>query len=76
MQTKRTDRWSKTLPLIDTSNMALGPDDAMQMEVVPFHEPSGGYDAIITAVDVVSHYQFTLFVIKTDALIYICIYRT
>ena len=51
MQTKRTDKRSITPPMVDTSKMVLGPEDALQMDIVPFDEPSGGYTAIITAMD-------------------------
>ena len=47
--------------------MAVGPDDALQMDIVPFDEPSGGYNAIITVMDVYSRYLFTYNVVKTDA---------
>ena len=67
MQTKRTDKRSITPPMIDTSKMALGPEDALQMDIVHFDEPSGGYTAIITAMDVFSRYLFTYNVIRTDA---------
>ena len=67
MQTKRRDKRSITPPMIDTSKMALGPEDALQMDIVPFDEPSGDYTAIITAMDVFSRYLFTYNVIRTDA---------
>ena len=67
MQTKRTDKRSITPPMIDTSKLALGPEDALQMDIVPFDEPSGGYNAIVTAMDVYSRYLFTYNVVKTDA---------
>ena len=67
MQTKQTDKQYITPPMIDTSKMALGPEDALQMDIVPFDEPSGGYTAIITAMDVFSRSLFTCNVIKTDA---------
>ena len=67
LQTKRTDKRSITPPMIDTSKLALGPEDALQMDIVPFDEPSGGYHAIITAMDVFSRYLFTYNVVKTDA---------
>ena len=67
MQTKRIDKRSITPPMIDTSKLALGPEDALQMDIVPFDEPSGGYHAIITAMDVFSRYLFTYNVVRTDA---------
>ena len=53
--------------MVDTSKMALGPEDALQRDIVPFDKPSGGYTAIITAMDVFSRYLFTYNVIRTDA---------
>ena len=37
------------------------------MDIVPFDEPSGGYNAIITAMDVFSRYLITYNVVRTDA---------
>ena len=67
MQTKRTDKRSITPPMIDTSKLALGPEDTLQMDIVPFDEPSGGCNAKITAMDVFSRYLFTYNVVKTEA---------
>ena len=36
----------------------LGPDDAMQIDLLPNLPPSGGYENIITAMDVFSIYLF------------------
>ena len=47
--------------------MAIGPEDALQMDLVPSDEPSGGYNATVTAMDVFSRYLFTYKVVKTDA---------
>ena len=54
LQTKRTPNSTITPPIIDMSKIAMGPEDAMQMVIVPFDDPSGGYNAIITAMDVFS----------------------
>ena len=67
MQTKRTDKRSVTPPMIDSSKLALGPEDALQMDIVPFDEPFEGYNAIITAMDVFSRNLFTCNVVKSDA---------
>ena len=53
-QTKRTPNNNITPPLIDMSKVAMGPEDALQMDIVPFDDPSGGYTAVITAMDVFS----------------------
>ena len=67
MHTKRTDKRSITPLMIDASKLALGPKDALQLDIFPLDEPSGGYNAIITAMDVFSRYLFTYNVVKTDA---------
>ena len=67
MQTKRTDNRLLTPPMIDTSKLAMGPEDALQMDIVPFDEPSNGFTAIVTAMDVFSRYLFTYCVTKIDA---------
>ena len=58
-QTKRTLNNTITQPLIDMSKIAMGPRDALQMDIVPFDDPSGGYNAVITAMDVFSRYANT-----------------
>ena len=34
------------------ATVAMGPKDALQMDIVPFDDPSGGYNAVITAMNV------------------------
>ena len=58
LQTKRTPNSTITPPLIDMSLIAMGPEDAMQVDIVPFDDPSGGYNAIITTKDVFWRYLF------------------
>ena len=65
-QTKRTPNANITPPLIDMSKVALGPEDALQMDIVPFDDPSGGYTAVITAMDVFSRYLFAYSVARVD----------
>ena len=65
-QTKRTPNANITPPLIDMSKVALGPEDALQMDIVPFDDPSGGYNAVITAMDVFSRYLFAYSVARVD----------
>ena len=59
-QTKRTPNSSITPPLIDLSKVAMGPEDAVQMDIVPFDDPSGGYNAVITAMDVFSRFAYNV----------------
>ena len=49
------------------SKVAMGPEDALQMDIVPFDDPSGGYNAVITAMDVFSRSLFTYSVARIDA---------
>ena len=65
-QTKRTPDSCITPPLIDMSQLALGPEDALQMDIVPFDDPSGGYNAVITAMDIFSRYLFAYSVTRID----------
>ena len=65
LQTKRTPTTTIN-PLIDMSQIAMGPEDAKQMGIVPFDDPSGGYKAIITAMDVFSRYLFAYNFIRVD----------
>ena len=66
VQTKRTPNRSITPPLIDMSQLAMRPEDALQMDIVPFDDPSGGYNAVITAMDVFSRYLFAYSVARVD----------
>ena len=65
-QTKRTPNSNITPALIDMSKVAMGPEDALQMDIVPFDDPSGGYNAVITAMDVFSRYIFAYSVTRID----------
>ena len=58
LQTKTTPNSTITPHLIDMSKIAMGPEDAMQMDIVQFEDPSGGYNAIIAAMDVSSRSLF------------------
>ena len=40
------------------SERDLGPEDAMQIDLLPNFRPSGGYEIVLTAIDVFSHYLF------------------
>ena len=44
----------------------MGPKDAMQIDIVQFDDPLGGYNAIITAMDVFSQYLFAYSVVRID----------
>ena len=46
----------------------LGPEDAMQIDLLPHLPPSGGYENIITAIDVFSRYLFAYPVVEATAV--------
>ena len=48
------------------SQIAMGPEDAMQMNILPMDDPSGGNNAIITAMDVFSRYLLAYSVVRVD----------
>ena len=44
--------------LLNCPDFDLGPEDALQMDILPNLPPSGGFENIITAIDVFSRYLF------------------
>ena len=55
---KRIPNSSITPELPNLPEWDLGPEDAMQIDLLPNLPPSGGYENIITAMDVFSRYLF------------------
>ena len=55
---KRIPNSSITPELLNLPEWDLGPEDAMQIDLLPHLPPSGGYENIITAMDVFSRYLF------------------
>ena len=55
---ERIPKTSITPELLKLSDWDLGPEDAMQIDLLPNLPPSGGYENIITAMDVFSRYLF------------------
>ena len=47
-----------TLELLNLPEWDLGPEDAMQIHLLPNLPPSGGYENVLTAIDVFSQYLF------------------
>ena len=45
-------------PLQNLNEHITVPEDAMQIDLVPELTPSGGYENIVTAMDVISRYLF------------------
>ena len=67
MQINQTDHRLLTPRMTNTLKIAMGPADALQMDIVLFDDPSNGYTAIGTAMDVFSRYLFTYCVPRVDA---------
>ena len=58
IQDKRINNTQITPELIHIPERDLGPEDLMQINLLPEIPPSGGYENIITAIDVISRYAF------------------
>ena len=54
-------------PLQNPNEYITEPEDAMQSDLVPGLPPSGGYENIVTAIDVFSHYSFAYPTSNQDA---------
>ena len=54
----RIDRSLTRPPLQNSNEHITAPEDAMQIDLVPELPPSGGYENIVTAMDVFSRYFF------------------
>ena len=52
-------------PVQNPNEYITAPEDAMQIDLVPGLPPSGGYEYIVTAMDVFSIYMHTRHQIKT-----------
>ena len=58
IQDKRVNNTRITPEVIHIPERDLGPEDFMQIDLLPELPPSGGYEIIITAIDVFSRYAF------------------
>ena len=58
MKDKRTKNPSITPELLNLPEWDLGPENDLQIDLLPNLPPSGGYENIITALDVFSKYLF------------------
>ena len=54
-------------PLENPNEHITAPEDAMQIDLVPGLPPSGGYENIVTAMDVFSRYLFAYPTVNQDA---------
>ena len=55
---KRVPNATITPELLNLPEWYLGPEDAMQTDLLPNLPPSGGYENVLTAIDVFSRYLF------------------
>ena len=67
IQTKRINNDLLRTELLNCPEYDLGPEDILQMDILPNLPPSGGYDHIITAIDVFSRYLFAYPVTRITA---------
>ena len=63
----RIDRSLTRPPLQNPNGYINAPEDAMQIDFVPEMPPSGGYENIVTAMDVFSRYFFAYLTSSQDA---------
>ena len=63
----RIHRVLTRLPLQNPNEHITAPEDAMQIDLVPELQPSGGYENIVTAMDVFSRYLFAYPTSNQDA---------
>ena len=63
----RIDRSRTRPPLQNPNEHITAPEDAMQIDLVPELPPSGGYENIVTAMDVFSRYLFAYPTSNQDA---------
>ena len=68
IQTKRINNDLLRTELPNCPEWDLGPEDILQMNILPNLPPSGGYDHIITAIDVFSRYLFAYPVTRFSAI--------
>ena len=67
IQNKRINNDLLKTELLNCPEWDLGPEDILQMDILPNLPPSGGYDNIITAIDVLSRYLFAYPVTRITA---------
>ena len=64
---KRVPNNAITSELLNLSEWDLGPEDAMQIDLLPNLPTSGGYQTVMTAIDVFSRYLFAYPLIEATA---------
>ena len=64
---KRIPNKAITPELLNLSEWDLGPEDAMQIDLLPILPASGGYQTVMTGIDVFSRYLFAYPLIEATA---------
>ena len=64
---KRVPNNTTTPELLNLPEWDLGPEDAMQIDLLPNQPTSGGYQTVMTAIDVFSRYLFAYLLIEATA---------
>ena len=67
LRESRIDRSLTRPPLQNPNERIIAPEDAMQIDLAPELPPSGGYENIVTAMDVFSRYLFAYLTSNQDA---------
>ena len=67
LRESRIDRSLTRPPLQNPNEHITAPEDAIQIDLVPELPPSGGYENIVTAMDVFSRYLFAYPTANQDA---------
>ena len=67
IQNKRINNDLLKTELLNCPEWDLGPEDILQMDILPNLPPSGGFDNIITAIDVFSRYLFAYLTTRITA---------
>ena len=65
---KRVPDATITPELLNLPEWDLGPEDAMQIDLLPNLPPSGGYENVLTAIDVFSKYLFAYSLTDASAI--------
>ena len=65
---KRVPNATITLELLNLPEWDLGPEDAMQIDLLPNLPPSGGYENVLTAIDVFARYLFAYLLTDASAI--------
>ena len=66
---KRVPNATITPELLNLPERDLGPEDAMQIDLLPNLPPSGGYENLLKAIDVFSRYLFAFALTDASSIV-------